>query len=190
MKRLCNLMKRFIYAEYVKINMNDSAIQLITDCMANSMPIQVEYMNSGWRTVQPYGWNTSKSGDLLMMCYKDNMDIRSYRFDRMLQIFVDESLLNQENNNDQNEDKNNPNNYIIPDLPDDETDNILEVSENEQGEDKPFDEAIDVLENGTDREFNDEDDEFNKDEFIDNINKQKESGENEDEQNANEEDEH
>lgn len=151
MKRLCKTASRIVLSEFVKINMNDDAIQFITDCMAESLLIQIEYLNSGWRTVLPYGWNTSKAGDLLIMCYKDNTDIRSYRFDRILQLFVDDSVLYEDNDEnyeifdeDDYDDRNSPNDFIIPELP--ETDEILEMSEKEQGTDAPYEEAVDILE--------------------------------------------
>lgn len=137
-------------ADLEKVSMGDDAIQYITDSMANSLLIKIEYTDSGFRTVQPYGWNNSKDNNLLVMCYKEDGSIRSYRFDRILQLFVDNSLLNAETGVDvqevdnTDESKNNPTDYIIPFLP--ETDEILELSESEKGENEPFNDAVDTLE--------------------------------------------
>lgn len=143
-------------ADLSKVNLDDDAIQYITDSMANSMLIKIEYENSGWRTVQPYGWNNSKDNNLLIMCYKQDGSVRSYRWDRIIQLFIDDSLMNPETGNDLqelNEDnKSNPEDYIIPYLP--ETEEILELSESEEGEDDPFNEAVETLSDGLDDETN------------------------------------
>ena len=143
-------MKR--YAEFRQVKLNgDEAIQYITDSMANKMNIQIEYQGSGWRTVLPYSFTTSQDNNLLVMCYKQDGSVRSYRFDRIEQLFVDDSLMNVDNNEtgimitDSSEEiHNNMSDFEIPYLP--EYDDILELSENEEGE--PFQEAIDTLEEG------------------------------------------
>lgn len=133
-------------ADLTKVNLDDDAIQYITDSMANSMLIKIEYEKSGWRTVQPYGWNNSQDNNLLIMCYKQDGSVRSYRWDRIIQMFVDDSLINPDTGSEMQEitnDKNNPEDYIIPYLP--ETEDILELSESEEGEDEPFNDAVETL---------------------------------------------
>jgi hypothetical protein len=79
------------------------------------------------------------------MCYKATGDIRSYRFDRLLQLFVEDSLLEAYNEQDKEiPSTDEPNDYVIPPLPN--IDEILEISENEAA-DEPYDEAVDILEN-------------------------------------------
>lgn len=138
-------------ADLTKVNLDDDAIQYITDSMANSMLIKIEYEKSGWRTVQPYGWNNSQDNNLLIMCYKQDGSVRSYRWDRIIQMFVDDSLINPDTGSEMQEitnDKNNPEDYIIPYLP--ETEDILELSESEEGEDEPFNDAVETLNNSLD----------------------------------------
>ena len=137
-------MKRLAELKQVKLN-DDSAIQYITDSMANNLLIQIEYEGSGWRTVQPYSFTTSQDNNLLVMCYKADGSIRSYRFDRIEQLFVD-SVLMETHVEDvkENENKADLKDFEIPYLP--EYDEILEMSENEQGE--PFQDGLDALEQG------------------------------------------
>lgn len=138
-------MKRLAEFEQVKIE-SDDAIQYITDSMANNMNIKIEYEGSGWRTIQPYSFTTSKDNNLLIMCYKMDGSVRSYRFDRIQQLFVNDLLFSNETGSDFQEvgeiNHSDPSDYEIPYLP--EYDDILEFSENEEGE--PFDEAIDNIE--------------------------------------------
>ena len=136
-------------ADFVKVNLGDQAIQLITDAMANSSVIRIEYMGSGNREILPYGWSCSKDNNLLIMCYKADSSIRSYRFDRILQLFIDDSLIQAYNQlPEQTEIVNNaPDNYLIPILPDIEQ--IITITENEQPE-LPYDEAVDSLEESQD----------------------------------------
>jgi len=143
--------RRFVRtATYVSVGLGDQAIQLITDSMANSMTIQIEYLNSSYREIAPYGWSVSKDNNLLLMCYKSDSSIRSYRFDRILQVFVDDSLLQAYDNVSQEEeiqetniDSNSPDDYLVPLLPN--IDEIIEETENE-AYNEPYEEAIDSLE--------------------------------------------
>lgn len=149
-------LKRRIFAAWQPVDVSSpDLVQIVTDAMASGGQIQIEYQGSGWRLIQPYGWNTSKQGNVLLMCYKDTGEIRSYRLDRVLQVLVDESLLmNQEqevNPNDPTQmyevrDYNaNPEDFEIPPLPN--MDEILEISEKEQGQELPFDEGLQYLQN-------------------------------------------
>ena len=156
MKRLLRKISRLRIktAEWQSIDINSpDLVQDITDAMAASTQIQIEYEGSGWRLIQPYGWNTSKAGNILLMCYKDTGEIRSYRLDRVIQVLVDDSLLTNEpvDTIDDNGlfeiqdygDRANPEDFEIPELPN--MDEILETSENELGQKLPFDDALDIL---------------------------------------------
>lgn len=83
-------LKKLILAEWTQINPTDpETIQQLTDAMTYGNPVQINYKGSGWRTIQPYGWNTSKEGNVLLMCYKDTGEVRSYRMDKIEDIFID-----------------------------------------------------------------------------------------------------
>lgn len=146
--RLKKLLKK---AEWMPIEVSSpDIIQIITDAMASGVQIQIEYQGSGWRLIQPYGWNTSKAGNILLMCYKDTGEIRSYRLDRILQVLVDDTMLDNQPVINNPEDKyevsdysSNPEDFEIPELPN--MDEILEISENEQGSELPYDDALDYL---------------------------------------------
>ena len=112
-------------------------IQVLTDAMSYGSDIQLNYKGSGWRDVMPYGWNSSKDGNVLLMCYKDTGEIRSYRLDRINELWVHDSILNPEESSDFDD-------FEIPELPD--MDEIIKATEAEEGTEKPFDEAIETLE--------------------------------------------
>lgn len=153
MKRLLKktgVIKRLIKtSEWIPIDANEDMVQIITDAMAQAQQIQINYLNSGWRLILPYGFSVSKNGDVLVMCYKDTGEVRSYRLDRILELLIDESLLNDTGSNNEIFDVvdygSDPNDFNIPELPN--IDEIIEVSENEIGNDLPFDEGIDYLNN-------------------------------------------
>lgn len=148
MKRLT---ARCVLADYQQIDLNESAIQYLTDSMANSLLIKIEYQGSGWRTVMPYAFSTSKDNNVCIMCYKEDSSIRSYRLDRITAIYVDDILFGEpssdsEESNEETvipEIQNNPDDYNIPYLP--EYDKVLELSEQEEGTEEPFDDAIETL---------------------------------------------
>jgi predicted DNA-binding transcriptional regulator YafY len=157
MKRLLrkiSRLKRMIVADWQPIDINSgNVVQIITDAMAMQQQIQINYLNSGWRLILPYGWNSSKDGNVLLMCYKDTGEVRSYRLDRVLELLVDDSLLQNENTQTLDENglyevqdyKISPENFEIPPLPNQEE--VLEQSESEQGRESPYDEALEVLTN-------------------------------------------
>jgi hypothetical protein len=120
-------------------------IQVLTDAMSYGSDIQLNYKGSGWRDVMPYGWNSSKDGNILLMCYKDTGEIRSYRLDRINELWVHDSIMNTEENSDFDD-------FEIPELPD--IDDIIEATEAEEGEEKPFDEALDTLNSDDDALMN------------------------------------
>lgn len=177
-KNLRKISKLIRKAEWVSLDQSQGdAIQIITDNMAMGTQIQIDYEGSGWRLIQPYGWNTSKEGNILLMCYKDTGEIRSYRYDRINQILIDDSQLENEPvfNNDPNSmyeiEDYNMEDFEIPDLPN--MDQIIKDTENEVGSELPFDEALDYLDNDfvnfdDNNEFNNNTD--NENTNIDNVN--------------------
>lgn len=158
MKRLMQKLSRLrrkLFASWQPVDVTSpNLIQLITDAMAVGGQIQIEYQGSGWRLIQPYGWNSSQMGNVLLMCYKETGEIRSYRLDRIQQVLVDDSLLQNQIDTLHNDDmyqvqdygeqeRANPEDFEIPLLPN--MDEVLYQSENEMGEKLPYDEALDVL---------------------------------------------
>lgn len=155
MKRLLkkvSRLKRKLMAEWTPVDPNsEDVVQIITDAMAAGTQIQIEYEGSGWRLIQPYGWNSSQEGNILLMCYKDTGEVRSYRLDRVLQVLVDDTMLANEptqmlspDNMYQVEDyKANPSDFEIPLLPN--QDEVLQLSENEPGMEAPYDKGIQYL---------------------------------------------
>lgn len=70
--------------------------------MMNGEQIQIEYKGD-WRLTSPYGWNSTKGGNTLLMAYTDDGLIRSYRLDRMTGLNI--------NLDDVGKDKIDDNNY-------------------------------------------------------------------------------
>ena len=147
--RLSNSLKREILAEWKPVDVVDpNLVYIITDVMAANAQMQINYLNSGWRLIEPYGWNESKKeGNMLIMCYKsDTGEIRSYRLDRVLEVLVDDSLLmeveeQQPSGMYEVEDYHaKPEEYEIPSLPNEEE--ILEISEQEPGQEMPYNESL------------------------------------------------
>ena len=134
MLRISRLKK---HAEWAAVDPTTvDGIQILTDAMAFGSDIQLNYKGSGWRDVMPYGWNSSKDGNILLMCYKDTGEIRSYRLDRVNELWVHDSIINPEESSDFDD-------FEIPELPD--MDEIIKATEEEEGLEKPFDEALDTL---------------------------------------------
>ena len=134
MLRISRLKK---HAEWAAVDPTTvDGIQILTDAMAFGSDIQLNYKGSGWRDVMPYGWNSSKDGNILLMCYKDTGEIRSYRLDRVNELWVHDSIINPEESSDFDD-------FEIPELPD--IDEIIKATEEEEGLEKPFDEALNTL---------------------------------------------
>ena len=161
-------------AELKKVDIDDNTIQYITDSMANNLPIQIQYEGSGWRTIQPYSFTTSQDNNILVMCYKQDGSIRSYRLDRMEQLFVEDALISADTGAEFTEDggsnHSNPSDYEIPYLP--EYDDILEMSEAEESE--PFNDALDDIESADNFVPNPIDEDGNEITDIDEIQKYRE----------------
>ena len=95
-------LRRKILAEWQQINISDPDVyQYLTDAMLYGYAVQINYEGSGWRNIQPYGWNTRKDGNNLLMSYRDNGEIRSYRLDRILDLYIDYDNQIATNNNQQ-----------------------------------------------------------------------------------------
>ena len=107
MRKVSRLKKRINrkmtkHAEWVRMNLQDpNLMQYITDCMNYGYAMQIDYENSGWRTIYPYGFNTSKDGNVLIMCYKDSGEVRSYRFDKIFDMYIDYNDNSFTNNEEQ-----------------------------------------------------------------------------------------
>lgn len=161
-------------AELKKVDIDDNTIQYITDSMANNLPIQIQYEGSGWRTIQPYSFTTSQDNNILVMCYKQDGSIRSYRLDRIEQLFVEDALISADTGAEFTEDggsnHSNPSDYEIPYLP--EYDDILEMSEAEESE--PFNDALDDIESADNFVPNPIDEDGNEITDIDEIQKYRE----------------
>lgn len=161
-------------AELKKVDIDDNTIQYITDSMANNLPIQIQYEGSGWRTIQPYSFTTSQDNNILIMCYKQDGSIRSYRLDRIEQLFVEDALISADTGAEFTEDggsnHSNPSDYEIPYLP--EYDDILEMSEAEESE--PFNDALDDIESADNFVPNPIDEDGNEITDIDEIQKYRE----------------
>ena len=161
-------------AELKKVDIDDNTIQYITDSMANNLPIQIQYEGSGWRTIQPYSFTTSQDNNILVMCYKQDGSIRSYRLDRIEQLFVEDALISADTGAEFTEDggsnHSNPFDYEIPYLP--EYDDILEMSEAEESE--PFNDALDDIESADNFVPNPIDEDGNEITDIDEIQKYRE----------------
>ena len=146
--RLSNNLKRKILADWKPVDVADpNLVYIITDVMATNSQMQINYLNSGWRLISPYGWVTSKNGNILLMAYRDSM-IRSYRQDRILEVLIDDSLMfeieEQPGKMFEVEDYHaKPEEYEIPSLPNEEE--ILEVSEQEKGQEMPYDESLNYM---------------------------------------------
>lgn len=83
-------LKRKIFAEWQQIQLSDpDLIQYLTDAMTYGYSVQIDYNGGGWRTIQPYGWNSSKDQNILLMAYKDTGEVRSYRLDRIDDLYID-----------------------------------------------------------------------------------------------------
>lgn len=155
MRRIARLKRT---ASWVPLNGSMDIMQILTDAMAYGSEIQMNY--NGWRLVEPYGWHVSKDGNYLVMCYNEDMDIRSFRYDKIQSVLVDENILSNEDQENVTFDE-----FNIPEIPD--LDNIMETTENEKGWKLPFDDALDIInEVPVDDNVEDSNNEFNN--FTDN----------------------
>lgn len=128
-------------AEWVDVDVSQHDITIIlTDCMIQNSVCKINYKDSGWRNILPYGWYITKDNNVILYCYKEDFSIRSYRLDRIFNLMVDDKLETKELEPvDITE-------FEILELPEN-NDEIVEISENEQGATTPFDESLEILEN-------------------------------------------
>lgn len=136
------LFRRTLVAQWKPIDIKNNsaaALQAITNAMTYNNSIQINYRNSGWRTILPYGWNSSKAGNILLMCYKDTGEIRSYRIDRIYDLLINDTM----NNHYPGESTMTFNDFQIPTLPN--LDEIIKETEAEIDEELPYDTALQVL---------------------------------------------
>ena len=150
MRRVARLKRT---ASWVPLNGSMDIMQILTDVMAFGSEIQMNY--NGWRLVEPYGWHVSKDGNYLVMCYNEEMDIRSFRYDKIQSILVDENILSNEDQENVTFDE-----FNIPEIPD--LDNIMQTTEEESGGKLPFDDALSIInEEPVDDSVEDSNNEFN-----------------------------
>lgn len=138
--------KRLVFAEWVPGDINDpNLVQQVTDIMASGGQMQIEY-NGEWKTIEPYGWNSSKAGNVLLMCYKDTGEVRSYRLDRITDVQFDTDVLDlsQYGLDPESENAEEIDGVEVPSIDDGTNDYSFEDVDKEV--ETPFDGAIDVLE--------------------------------------------
>ena len=144
-------LRRAVLAEWQQIDMSDPDLyQYLTDAMIYGYAVQINYEGSGWRDIQPYGWNTSQDGNNLLMCYKDTGEVRSYRLDRILDIYIDyDSQIATNNNPQMNEDEQM---QIYEDIMENQENSDLDMPElvsDESNNDQPdiYDNELNMLRN-------------------------------------------
>lgn len=133
--------RRTLTAEWAEGDINDpNLVQQVTDIMANGGQMQIEY-NGEWKIIEPYGWNSSKAGNVLLMCYKDTGEVRSYRLDRITNVQFDSDSFDSSQYGLGNDDEQESfNEFDVPELKDEN------YNDEQNQEETPFDEAIEVLE--------------------------------------------
>lgn len=141
--------KRYFTAKWNPIDMDHgNPLQVLTDAMTYNATVQINYRNSGWRTILPYGWNSSKEGNVLLMCYKDTGEIRSYRLDRINDLLINDSLLEMMPGDRPDEPSMHLsfNDFKIPTLPNiDEIIDETEAEIDEEQESLPYDAGLKAL---------------------------------------------
>ena len=141
---MSRLLKRQLIAAWHPINLDTSnTLQVLTDAMAYNSTVQINYRGSGWRSILPYGWNSSKDGNILLMCYKNTGEIRSYRVDKINDLLINDSLIESMPNDRPDDVTLTFNDFKIPTLPN--LDKIIEETENEVKNEKPYDIGIKAL---------------------------------------------
>lgn len=117
-------------------------VQNITNVMAAGGKIDILYNDGQWRTILPYGWNSSKDGNVLIMCYKDTGDVRSYRLDRIQMVRMESTNLSEDSMMGQEQQPDGSQEFSSEfDLPPELNEESAPITEQEL----PFDEALDVL---------------------------------------------
>ena len=118
LNKKCNYFKKVaslkkIFSEWQELNLYDpNLMNILNDAMINQIPIELNYEGSGTRDVIPYAFTQTKDGNILLNVYKDTGEIRRYRFDRINNIWIDntdqyeEESYEQDNNEQYNEEYN------------------------------------------------------------------------------------
>ena len=80
MNKKTRLLRKKIIAKWNPVNIKNTSMvmQCLTDAMTYNSAVQINYKGSGWRSILPYGWNSSKAGNILLMCYKDMLRPTQY----------------------------------------------------------------------------------------------------------------
>lgn len=145
-KNSSRLSRRIKTAKWNPVDMkNGNPLQVLTDAMTYNATVQINYKNSGWRTILPYGWNSSKDGNILLMCYKDTGEIRSYRVDKIYDLLVNDSLFENMPGDRPDEPAMHMsfNDFKIPTLPN--IDEIIDETEAEVEQELPYDAGLQAL---------------------------------------------
>lgn len=168
MKKFNKMKKK---AEWTQLDLQDpNLMQYITDSMTYGLPMQIDYENSGWRTIYPYGFNTSQDGNVSIMCYKDSGEVRSYRIDKIYDMYIDYDGFEMQNNDQMNEDIDiqytedifNQQNDVMEDFPVIE-DNDINNEDNETG---VYDDVLQLFEDEDEIEPVEEGDQENEQGYI------------------------
>lgn len=100
-KKVASLKK--IFSEWQELNLYDpNLMNILNDAMINQIPIELNYEGSGTRDVIPYAFTQTKDGNILLNVYKDTGEIRRYRFDRINNIWIDNTDQYEEESYEQN----------------------------------------------------------------------------------------
>jgi len=147
LKKINNYNTRLLRKKIARWNPIDmktgNPIQVLTDAMSYGATVQINYKNNGWRTILPYGWNSSKDGNILLMCYKDTGEIRSYRMDKIYDLLIDDNLLAEMPGDRPEEPSMQFNDFKIPALPN--IDEIIDETESEDEKELPYDTGLQAL---------------------------------------------
>ena len=108
LNKKCNYFKKVaslkkIFSEWQELNLYDpNLMNILNDAMINQIPIELIYEGSGTRDVIPYAFTQTKDGNILLNVYKDTGEIRRYRFDRINNIWIDNTDQYEEESYEQN----------------------------------------------------------------------------------------
>ena len=108
LNKKCNYFKKVaslkkIFSEWQELNLYDpNLMNILNDAMINQIPIELNYESSGTRDVIPYAFTQTKDGNILLNVYKDTGEIRRYRFDRINNIWIDNTDQYEEESYEQN----------------------------------------------------------------------------------------
>ena len=111
LNKKCNYFKKVaslkkIFSEWQELNLYDpNLMNILNDAMINQIPIELNYEGSGTRDVIPYAFTQTKDGNILLNVYKDTGEIRRYRFDRINNIWIDNTDQYEEESYEQNNNK-------------------------------------------------------------------------------------